>query len=64
MERLRRHQGNYAWRLPDILALDTTETGTDRLIAWAQSPPLCRRRWLHTANVGARPFWRSWMVAD
>lgn len=39
MERLRRHQGNYAWRLPDILALDTTETGTDRLIAWAQSPP-------------------------
>ena len=39
VERLRRHQGNYAWRLPDILALDTTETGTDRLIAWAQSPP-------------------------
>ena len=25
---------------------------------------LCRRRWLHTANVGARPFWRSWMVAN
>ena len=39
VERLRRYRGNYIWKLPEILALDTTETGTNRLIAWAQHPP-------------------------
>ena len=39
VERLRRYRGNYIWKLPEILALDTTETGTNRLIAWAQNPP-------------------------
>ncbi|WP_243664486.1 hypothetical protein [Rhodothermus marinus] len=39
VERLRRYRDNYIWKLPEILALDTTETGTNRLIAWAQHPP-------------------------
>ncbi|GIV55169.1 MAG: PBS lyase [Candidatus Kapaibacterium sp.] len=39
VERLRRYRGNYIRELPEILALDTTETGTNRLIAWAQNPP-------------------------
>ncbi len=50
VERLRRYRGPHARQLPDILALDTTETGTDRLIAWAQHlppppPSLAVQRW-------------------
>ncbi len=39
VERLRRYRGPLAWKLPEILALDTTATGTDRLIAFALRPP-------------------------
>jgi len=38
VERLRGYRGHYTWKLPEILALDTTETGTNRLMAWAQNP--------------------------
>jgi len=39
LERLRAYQGPLAWKLPEILALDGTDTGTEALIAWALNPP-------------------------
>ena len=36
---LRTYQGPYAWKLPEILALDTTDVGTQALIAFALDPP-------------------------
>ena len=54
LNRLRTYRGPHAWDIPGILALDTTETGTNTLIAWAIDPPplpsdarswLTRDRW-------------------
>ncbi|MDQ7041811.1 MAG: HEAT repeat domain-containing protein [Rhodothermus sp.] len=36
---LRTYRGPYAWKLPDILAVDTTDTGSQVLIALALDPP-------------------------
>lgn len=40
LQRLRAYRGPLARRLPDVLALDPTERGTEALLAWAIDPPL------------------------
>jgi HEAT repeat protein len=39
LERLRAYRGPLAWKLPEILALDGSDTGTEALIFWALNPP-------------------------
>ncbi|ACY47549.1 HEAT repeat domain-containing protein [Rhodothermus marinus] len=50
VERLRGYRGPHGWKLPDILALDTTAAGTEQLLAFALDPPppppsLAVQRW-------------------
>ncbi len=52
LNRLRSYRGPHAWNVPEILALDTTETGTNTLIAWAIDPP------------PLPPDARSWLTRD
>jgi HEAT repeat protein len=39
VERLCRYQGPHVWKLPEILALDTTASGTQNLVTFALRPP-------------------------